>query len=349
MAFDPNQYRMLPYALNLRENWCSHKGIVDTRKGWLISTTNNSGLTGFGDCAPLPAAGTESHEAAASCLDKNALPTGLPIPDELASRCPAAACGIEMALLDLASKSVSVPLSRYLNRSAAKSVQVNGIAAAPDTDAFTLLEDQGYRVIKVKVGLKPLSMELGRLREIASSLKSARLRLDANGAWNHDQARIFLSEAENLPVESIEEPLANPTLSALRTLQQNTRIPIAIDESLGKLGLQNVTREKAVARVVLKPMVLGGISRAFEAAQLISGAGMETVVTTTVDSAAGVWATVQLAAAIDPLCPGMHHGLATSSWLAQDVGAPPEIRQGEITLSEQPGTGFTPYEHTFQI
>jgi L-alanine-DL-glutamate epimerase-like enolase superfamily enzyme len=66
-------------------------------------------------------------------------------------------------------------------------------------------------------------------------------------------------------------------------------------------------------------------------------AGREVVITSLVESAAGLWATAQLAAAIgSPLA----HGLATGQWLAEDLGPPPLPLAGRIALPDTPGSGF---------
>ncbi|MDH5485686.1 MAG: o-succinylbenzoate synthase, partial [Gammaproteobacteria bacterium] len=61
-------------------------------------------------------------------------------------------------------------------------------------------------------------------------------------------------------------------------------------------------------------------------------AGMGVVVTSTIDSAVGVWAATHLAAALGKKCEPVAHGLATSHWLASDVAEPPAIREGLIHL-----------------
>ena len=61
---------------------------------------------------------------------------------------------------------------------------------------------------------------------------------------------------------------------------------------------------------------------------------MEVVITSVVDSAIGVAAAAQLAAAIDP---SRAHGLATGSWLARDVAPPLVVREGMLVLPDAPG------------
>jgi hypothetical protein len=63
------------------------------------------------------------------------------------------------------------------------------------------------------------------------------------------------------------------------------------------------------------------------------------VLTSVIDSAAGLWATAQLAAACASPIP---HGLATAEWLATDLGIAPQPQRGQLILPLTPGSGFSP-------
>jgi O-succinylbenzoate synthase len=55
---------LVPYRLPLARVWASARGNFRERRGWLVSVRCGD-LRGYGDCAPLPEAGTETAEAAA--------------------------------------------------------------------------------------------------------------------------------------------------------------------------------------------------------------------------------------------------------------------------------------------
>ncbi|HEX6829386.1 MAG TPA: enolase C-terminal domain-like protein, partial [Burkholderiales bacterium] len=197
--------------------------------------------------------------------------------------------------------------------------------------------EQGFTVLKVKAGMLPLPEELSFVREAAALLPpGARLRLDPNRAWSEAAARGALLALAALPVDAVEEPLAEPSLEVLASLQGEVPFAIAIDESRKQLGLERILAARAVRRVVLKPMVLGGLRATLDAARQVRAAGLEWVVTTTVDSAVGCWAAVHAAAALPGDCA---HGLATSPWLAGDVAPPPRAEGGRIALPDAPGLG----------
>ncbi len=202
---------------------------------------------------------------------------------------------------------------------------------------------QGYTTLKLKIGITDIPSEIRRLKLLCRELpESVQLRLDANRAWDSSTAREFLQGVSKLPIESLEEPLAQPKIETLMQLQGESNITLALDETVAKLDTDDLLQLDAIRRIILKPMVLGGLLPSLLLGRRAQELGVEVVVTTTVDSAAGVWMATQLAAALDAtgqLC----HGLGTSAWLQQDLGEPPEISNGTITIPATPGLGFRPY------
>lgn len=338
--------QLIPYRLPLRRPWRSVHGVFTHRSGWLVRLESDEGLTGFGDCAPLPEAGTETPERAQEQLQirlpllRGRDPQGaLAELDGAGFHAPAARCALETALLDLLSQQAGVPLARWLNARAPLAVKANAALGALDDEVSMRAQgavNAGFAVLKLKIGVAAPETELAALHRLAAGLPpGAVLRLDANGAWNRDQAQHFIEGLVGLPVESLEEPLAQPDIIGLRHLQSLAPFPLAVDESLGRLGADALL---AVRRLVLKPMVLGGVRPAYALARRAEAAGMECVVTTTVDSAVGVAAAAHLAAALGN---DLAHGVATASWLSRDVGESPRLADGRVCLDNtMSGLGF---------
>ena len=82
-------WRIEPYALDLLRPWVDAHGRVNQRRGLLVELRAGN-RTGFGECAPLESAGTESLPEAAAALDTllNRV-RGLP-PDQALAALPAA-------------------------------------------------------------------------------------------------------------------------------------------------------------------------------------------------------------------------------------------------------------------
>jgi len=336
--------RIIPYRLPLRAAWVSAQGRFVARHGWLLRLETDTGLAGWGDCAPLPKCDVASAlEALGQALTGLALETAWQWL-QAAQLHPAVRCAADVALSDLAAQQAGQPLAGWLAHDAAPQVRCNAALGVLDKSALQRAQiaiAAGFEVLKLKVGLKPVEEELAMLRQLATDLPpDIALRLDANRAWNMADAKYFITGMAGLPLEMLEEPLAQPGIAALAKLQGLTDLPLALDESLPELGLEQVLDAAPVQRLVLKIMIAGGLQPALEAAHRAQDAGMDCVVTTSVDSAVGTLAALHLAAALND---GLHHGLATSGWLAQDVGCAPHPEFGMLRVGELPGLGFAPH------
>ncbi len=339
---------LVPYRLALRRPWASARGGFPARCGWLV-IAEAQGMRGYGDCAPLPAAGTEHPGMAERRLGACAA-AALDLSETLAALAsaprgptPAADFALECALCDLASRLAGTSLRRRLAASARDRISVNA-ALGPliETHPGDLARAAraGFRVVKLKVGMTTPQLELQCLRDLTATLPPGlRLRLDANGVWDPATASRVISALADLPVESLEEPLHAPDWPTLAELQSIAPFPLALDESVVTRADTLDPARLPVRRIILKPAAIGGLHRTLSIARRLQGAGIEVVITSLVESAAGLWPTAQVAAAIGSSIP---QGLATADWLRDDLGAPPQIRQGYLHLPDSPGSGFAP-------
>lgn len=343
-----------PYSLPFKQTWRSRHGVLNQRSGWIVELTTDTGLMGLGDCAPLAEAGTEPMDATEPWLNES-LP-GLigKKPDHLlvalgpTENTPAARCALETALCDLLAQAEDKPLCRWFDPQAVDRLPVNGAAGALDTGATERCQNllrQGFEVLKLKVGLRPLPEDIAQLQSLCQNLPAGiMLRLDANGAWSYEQAAEFLNAVSDLPIESLEEPLAQPTPNRLAELQKITSIALALDESLPMLMSVYSLSGLGVKRIILKPTVLGGPLSTLSLARQAQKSGLQVVVTSTLESAVGLHAAAQLAAAVHDRQNPLAHGLATGAWLTDDVAISPPIDRGWLRLSDRPGLGAVGYQ-----
>lgn len=276
-------------------------------------------MTGYGECAPLPEAGTETFEQAGAVLKTICSDCGGGSVASAAARLeglsatPAVRCALETALLDLCAQQSAMPLSRWLARDAVDRVSVNAACGCLDAAFDTRLGEalgQGFGVIKIKLGVYPLEQELACLQRLDLPA-GVELRLDANRAWSFEQALHAVEVCGRLPVESLEEPLRAPDPATLGRVQQAAAFPLALDESLVDIFAATPADVLPVKRLVLKPAVLGGPSAVMKLARCAQQAGIESVVTSALETSVGLWAAVHVAAAL-----GTHlsHGLGTAAW-----------------------------------
>lgn len=336
-----------PYALPLKRPWAAASAVLHERRGTLLSLTSDDGMTGWGDCAPLPSSDPAHHARVAAALTDVLMWSG--DSDAWQLRCTAVAVpevrwALETALFDVAARRNQVPLMVQLGAPTfIPAVGVNAALGALDEHtgrraaaAFA----QGYRIAKIKVGVAAAARELELLQDVnAATAGRLRLRLDANRAWREATAREFLERIAVLPIDAVEEPLARPTLQQLHALQRELPYAIAVDESLPQFGADALLTAGAVRRLVVKPARIGGMLATRALVNRAHSVGVEVVLTSVVDSAVGVTAAAHLAAA---LAPDVSHGLATLDWLADDVADAPVVRQGQLQLHAAPGLGLTP-------
>ena len=353
------QARVFSYRLPLKRPWVAASATLTERRGALLRLTAEDGIEGWGDCAPLPSGGPVEAVIEALAAAARRLPAGgesglrrLHAGGESGLRrlagadfsFPEVQWAIETALTDIAAQRQGLPLAQFLGAAAGTtSVAVNA-ALGPLGDACAARAReaiaQGYAIGKIKVGIEGVAAELARLQALAEATQGRlRLRLDANRAWTRADAERFLAAIAGLPIDAVEEPLAQPTLAALAALQAGLPYSLAIDESLPQFGADALIEAQAVRRFVLKPARLGGIGATQAIALKARQAGIEIVLTSVVDSAVGVTAAAQLAAALSP---SLAHGLGTGAWLAADVAVPPAIAAGRLQLPDSPGLGLRP-------
>jgi o-succinylbenzoate synthase len=331
-----------PYCLPLRRPWVAASATLHERQGALLCVKTEEGFSGWGDCAPLPSSGAAGHAQVLAALQECA--RRLAGADFCVDTFPPEVrWAVETALLDSEAQRQGVTLARLLGAGETTAIAVNAALGPLDAACTTRANEaiaQGYAIGKIKVGIAAADTELARLRAlVAATGGRLRLRLDANRAWGHDEARRFLAAIADLPIDAVEEPLAAPTLSALAALQAGLPHAIAVDESLPQLGVAALIAARAVRRLVLKPARLGGHAATQAIARQAAAAGIEVVLTSVIDSAVGVAAAAHLAAAISP---ALAHGLGTSAWLAADVAAPPPVVRGFMQLPAGPGLGIRP-------
>jgi o-succinylbenzoate synthase len=353
--------RLHRYRLPLRAEWATTAGAFGWREGWLLRLETADGLYGFGECSPLPGnenaaygqiAPTAISEALLGTQSKQCI--GLQASDALVSlaacrnkageQAAAVRCALETALLDVIAQANHVSLARHLKRSQpAAQIAVNaalGSLMMVDEQRIANACDEGFSILKLKVGMQSVDRDIARLKHLSTNLPAhVKLRLDANRAWSMADAEHFIDACNRLPVDMLEEPLSNPSIEQLRRLQSQAVFPLGIDESLSDLDLQEMLSAPPVGRLVLKPPRHGGLLPALALARQASAAGLECIVTSSIDSACGVLAAAHLAAALDN---GLAHGLATSSWLTENTGEAPEISNGCLSLPSMAGVGFTP-------
>lgn len=204
-------------------------------------------------------------------------------------------------------------------------VPVNATVPAVDAPgvAAVLARFDGCRTAKVKVAERgqTLADDVARVRAVRASMgPEGRVRIDANGGWNVDEAEHAVHALAEFDLEYVEQPCASvDELAQLRERIADWDIPIAADESVRKAADPlAVARAGAADLFVVKAQPLGGVRRALE---IVTETGLPAVVSSALDTSIGLSMGAALAAALPEL--DYDCGLGTASLLAADVTTAP--------------------------
>lgn len=333
------------FSLPLTEPLSTAHGPIESREGLLVRF-DHRGEAGLGEATPLPG-WTESLEDCEAALER-ALDTyeneghSAALLELDAGTVPAARHGFATALLDADARADGVPLARWFDPDASLgSVPVNATIGDGSVAATTAAAEDavagGFDCLKLKAGVRSVEEDVERVRATMDAVgEDVTLRVDANGAWDAETAQRALDSFEEIGVAYVEQPLPASDLEGHAALGRGS-VGVAIDESFREFTAAEVLDAGVADVVILKPMVLGGPGNAHTIAMRAREAGIEPVVTTTVDAVVARAAAVHVAAAIPAVEPC---GLATANFLAEDLAADPApVSDGRISVPEGPGLG----------
>jgi O-succinylbenzoate synthase len=162
-----------------------------------------------------------------------------------------------------------------------------------------------------------LALDIERVRAVRLELGcEGRIRVDANGTWNVDEAEHAVHALAEFDLEYVEQPCSSISeLAQLRERIAYMGIPIAADESVRRESDPlEVARVGAADILVIKVQPLGGIANAL---RIIRSSGLPAVVSSALDTSVGLAMGAHLAAAMPDL--EFDCGLGTAALLAADV------------------------------
>ena len=196
------------------------------------------------------------------------------------------------------------------------SVEINTmIPRVPPEVAARMAVTAGCGTVKVKVGDPEGAARVRAVREAVGP--AVHIRVDANGAWDLEEAIRSLDGLARYDIELAEDPV--PTLDELARLRRRTSIPVAAESSIRTIAdVAEMRRLEAADVLIIKPQRIGGIFAALRAAEL---AGIPVVVSSALETSVGLAACLAVAAAL-PTCT-YAHGIGTATLLAEDVTAAP--------------------------
>jgi len=335
-------------TLRLRTPLPTSYGAVEQRELVLVALSDEDGITGYGEAAPLEAYDGVNTERVQLALERY-----VPVlaasegrnGAQLIDACrevedlPQALAAVDLALWDRAGRRAEKPVAALLSDDAAASVPVNATLTALDragaAEQAATAVGEGFDCLKLKVGVGDDAGRVAAARAAAGPRVS--LRLDANGAWSASEAIAAIDALSPAGLELVEEPTHG--VHAMRAVRERVAVRVSIDETAAELGALTAGVADAVC---LKISRCGGIGGLLAAAALVRASGAEVYLASTLDGPLGVAAALHAAAALASRGPVPHCGLATLELFA-GIENPLPARAGAIALPPSPGLGVQPF------
>ena len=372
-----------PYKNAFRCAW----GDIKTRSGYYLTAESSEGILAIAELSPLEGFSGESLQLALESLNKVAPKlNGLSVPstwaelDELLTALndefdPLASVSwaLEMLLFDIVAKSASIPVHALLSEAYKTSeiqqstashlklgakVEVNALLNGSGqglVEQFQEKQSQGFNTFKIKYNPDNQQQLIASLIKISDVARPpARFRIDANQSLTLDDCLRLLDELQGLNIEYIEEPLRYPDIDKLKAIKKSSEVDVALDESLQTANaLEELIKGGLFGVGIIKPMLLGGYRSSVLLSQKLKAAGIDTVVTSTLETPVGLQAGLHLAHLIQlqqrqssgekaKACGFDTLGLFAKNFLNNRLAA----HNGLIEIPAVDGLGFTSVEIT---
>ncbi|HOX83270.1 MAG TPA: dipeptide epimerase [Chryseolinea sp.] len=186
---------------------------------------------------------------------------------------PSARAALDIALYDVFTKYLDVPLVSYLGQKIKKLPTSNTIGIKNVEETLKEAEEyikKGFKVIKVKLG-KDLDEDVERMFKLREKFGSGLvIRIDANQGYTSEQTIQFYGRTYDLNIELIEQPLPAKSIKEMKSLPKEVRSVLAADESLitPQDAIELIKPPKAAGIFNIKLMKCGGVSQALKIADV---------------------------------------------------------------------------------
>ncbi|RXK51860.1 dipeptide epimerase [Halorientalis pallida] len=247
---------------------------------------------------------------------------------------PGARAAVSIALADLAAKQIEMPLYRLLGLDPGRPVTTSFTVGIDDTDRMAeraARAAETYPILKLKLGT---DRDREIVRAVRDRVPDATIRVDANGAWDADEAVAMSRFLDDHGIEFVEQPVPAADLAGLARVGEAGPLPVAADESC--VVPDDIPRVAEAADIaVLKLTKSGGVCPVLRMCHAARACGLDVMLGCMTETNAAIAAAAHLTPLAD------YADLDGALLLAEDVFGGIEMSGGGIDLSrvDRPGTG----------
>ena len=344
---------VFPVRLTLREPIPMSSGVVASTGNVVVRLVDDDGVVGWGEGVEAPALTGQRQADILTDLELlrplvvGSDPTRITETWSRARRLlpsgTTALAAVDIALHDLAAKTLGVPVHRLLggpirDRVPALALVGSGQAEA-DADKLEMRRAEGFTWFKVKLGMGPAETEwttLRRARDLAG--EDGVVCGDANEAWGEEEAIHFLDGIGDWEVRFVEQPVSRGDKAVLLRVAERSTVPICADESAETLESVMGFADGPLSGVSLKLIKHGGITGVMRGAAICATAGLGVnLAGKVIESSISAAANLHCAAAMEKVDYGCS---PANQGVVRDVTEDPvRVSDGEFAVPGGPGLG----------
>lgn len=289
------------YLLKFKRPSGTSRGVLYEKETFILEVFDDENK-GVGECAifrGLSFDDREDYEEKLQWLCENINSEKSFLKEEL-EEFPSIWFGYEQAILNLKyGKNLYFP-SKFTEKE--DSITINGLIWMGNTDYMVeQIQEKlalGFHCIKLKIGVNWHEEHLV-IQQLRTQFPKEvlELRVDANGAFNKEEAKIVLQQLAELGIHSIEQPIKAGDWSDMAELCAETPTPIALDEEL--IGIidseekENLLDIIQPQYIILKPALVGGFDGSDEWISLAEKRNIGWWITSALESNIGLNAIAQ--------------------------------------------------------
>lgn len=344
---------VIPYALGFREPYVTARGVLERRELILFRLTTDGGVVGLGETTSLSLRGGRPLAEIAAELElvgHSMLAVGpgqgfSAMLADLEERAwlPETRNAYVLALTDIVARTRGEQAWWHGRQAVPCNATLSAGVPADVASEAERWAAAGFATFKLKMGREDDVEQVEAVRTALGG--AARIRVDANGAWDAATAKEKLAELEPLDLELCEQPVR--TLEEMAEVRGSTTIPIAADESVAtQADAERAAELGACDLVTFKLAKVGGPHEALAGSRHDGSRRswpFPVFMSSALDGAVGISAAGGVAQAmrIRDWDAGLAHGLATQLLFTDTIAKRgPELRDGMLHPPDGPGLGI---------